>query len=101
MSKNIGGSASHWHEKCNVIDAVRGREKSRCNVPVVIDTRATLGSYFIRPFSFSRREINVHAVCEQQPQVGHERAGAERQSSSMSVVRIVSRLSLRSYPGPF
>ncbi|KYQ47029.1 hypothetical protein ALC60_13959 [Trachymyrmex zeteki] len=40
-------------------------------------------------------------VCEHQPRVGHERAGAERQSSSMSVVRIVSRLSLRSYQGPF
>ncbi|KYM76875.1 hypothetical protein ALC53_12764 [Atta colombica] len=39
-----------------------------------------------------RGDWREQCICEHQPRVGHERAGAERQSSSMSVVRIVSRL---------
>lgn len=107
LCKNTNNSASHWHKMQLLINTIRTHEWEKKDVMLpyhwyvnVIQTYH-IRVHFIRPFSFSRHESNACAVCEHQPRVGHERAGAERQSSSMSVVRIVSRLSLRSYPGPF
>lgn len=63
--------------------------------------RGSSSGLFDPRFHFPAMMERDDTVCEHQPRLGHERAGAEGQSSNMSVVRIVSRLSLRSYPGLF